>query len=79
MTRTSDNRQPSRASDMQNDPLLRDVARAMYGYLVQGSNYACSFDDAERKRTRQYFEVVEAAKIFARYCVADGLGDPVLI
>ena len=64
---------------MDHDPLLRAVAQAMYNYLVQGSNYAPNFDDAERRRTRQYFEVVEAAKIFARYCVADGLGDPVLL
>ena len=66
-------------SVIQADPLLRAVARAMYEYLVQGSNYAPGFDDAERKRTRQYEEVMEAAKIFARYCVADGLGDPVLL
>ena len=64
---------------MQNDPLLRDVARAMYEYLVQGSNYACSFERAERQRTRQYYEVTEAAKIFARSCVADGMADPILI
>ncbi|WP_156405492.1 hypothetical protein [Sphingomonas sp. Root710] len=51
----------------------------MYEYLVQGSNYAPTFDDAERKRTRQYHEATEAARIFARYCVADGLGDPLLL
>lgn len=61
------------------DPLLRAVARAMYEYLVAGGSYAPCFEEAERLRTRQYCEVEEAAKIFARACGGNGLGDPVML
>lgn len=61
------------------DPLLRGIIGAVYEYLVQGGSYALSFEEAERRRTQQYCDAEAAAKIFARACVAGGLGDPVML
>ncbi len=63
---------------MLKDPRLRAVARAMYEYLAEDS-YSPGFDEAERRRTRYYREVEEAAKIFARACGGSGLGSPVIL
>lgn len=50
---------------------LRALTRAVYIYLVEDS-YSPAFDEAERRRTPQYRNSLEAAAIVAAACESTG-------